>query len=202
MEALIPPVGLEGTFLLKEPLDTLLNSNIVYKVYAIESIKKQEADGVEVKDIIYDRQGLLEADYEYDLENDIPIVTLITEAEQFFYVPARFIANMPEATGIYYKQKAIVLNVGFIKDDLDIDFVAEEASDLVRTLLGVDVDTAIQELSGNLLISYEENDANEKIRLGNIENKITCRAKLETYKNLLEDYKIKVGALLDKLKDS
>ena len=202
MEALIPPVGLEGTFLLKEPLDTLLNSNIVYKVYAIESIKKQEADGIVVKDIIYDRQGLLEADYEYDLENDIPIVTLITEAEQFFYIPARFIANMPEATGVYYKQKAIVLNVGFIKDDLDIDFVAEEASDLVRTLLGVEVDTVIQELSGNLLVSYEENDANEKIRLGNIKNKTTCRAKLETYKNLLEDYKIKVGALLDKLKDS
>jgi len=200
-DILVPPIGLEGKYFLKEPLDSILNSNIIYKTYAVESIRKQENDGIDVKSIVYLGQGLTDDDYFYDLENDYPIITLINEAEQFFYIPARFLANVPEATGIYYKQKAIVLNLGFVKDDLDVDYVAEEAKDLVNTLLGVDTEPIVQELSGNIIVSYEESDANEKNRLANITNKTTCRSKLETYKTLLENYKVKIEALLDKLKD-
>jgi len=199
MKPILPPLGLKGVFKLNQPLNALLNPNIVYEVYGIESIQKLLTDGIDVKTVIYINQGLSLEDYMEDLENDIPIVTLITEARQLFYIPARFIANMPEATGVIYKQKAILVNVGYIIDAESIDFVTEEVNDLVSSLTGNKCESSVEDLSGEYLLSFEDSDVKEKDRVKNITNRITCRSKLAGCYETLEYYKIKIEKLLEKL---
>jgi hypothetical protein len=199
MEPLLPPLGLKGTFKLNQPLDSILNPNIVYTVFGIESINKMLTDGIDVKTIIYINQGLSLEDYTVDLENNIPIVTLTTEAKQLFYIPSRFIANMPEATGVIYKQKAILINVGYLKDDLDIEFIKEDVNDLVSSMIGTKCESSIEDLSGGYLLSYEDSDVKEKDRIKNITNKITCNAKLSKCYETLNYYKVKINKLLEKL---
>jgi len=199
MEPILPPLGLKGTFLLNQPLNALLNPNIVYKVYGVESIHKMLTDGIDVKTVIYINQGLSLEDYMQDLESDVPIVTLITEAKQLYYIPSRFIANMPEATGVIYKQKAILVNVGYIIDTESIDFITEEVNDLVSSLTGTKCESSVEDLSGDYLLSYEDSDVKEKDRIKNITNKITCKSKLSSCYETLSYYKVKINKLLEKL---
>jgi len=196
---LIPPVNLKGRFTLKEPLNNLLNPNINYKVYAVESINKMLADEVDVKTVIYINQGLTADDYLSNLENSIPIVTLVTEGEKYYYIPVSYITNMPEATGVVYKQKAIVFNLGYIADNIDIDYIAYEVKDIIKSMSGLDTTYSIEDMSGSYLLNYEDADVRESARLANITNKTTCASKLREARALIDVYKIKVQALLNKL---
>ena len=70
MQPLLPPLGLRGVFKLEQPLDSILNPNLTYTVFGIESINKLLTDGIDVKTIIYVNQGLTIDDYMVDLENN------------------------------------------------------------------------------------------------------------------------------------
>ena len=199
MDALLPPLGLKGRFTLKEPLNQLLNPNITYEVYGIEAISKLASDNIDVKTVLYVNQGLTIDDYVLDLENNTPIVTLITEGKQLYYIPSRFIVNMPEATGVVYKQKAIVINIGYVEDKLNVDFVLEEVVDLVNTLTGVKPSGEVETISGDYLLSYEDADVKEADRLKNITNNTTCGSKLKACYKTLEHYKVKIDALIERI---
>ena len=199
MQPLLPPLGLRGVFKLEQPLDSILNPNLTYTVFGIESINKLLTDGIDVKTIIYVNQGLTIDDYMVDLENNIPIVTLITEAKQLFYIPSRFIINMPEATGVIYKQKAILINIGYVSDDLDLDYVTTEVVDMVASQTGVKCDGSIETISGEFLLSFEDADVKEADRVKNISNRFTCGHKLSKCYQTLEEYKIKIQKLVEKL---
>jgi len=199
MQPLLPPLGLKGTFKLQQPLDSILNPNITYTVYGIESIAKMLTDGIDVRTIIYVNQGLTVDDYVADLEANVPIITLITEAKQLFYIPSRFILNMPEATGVIYKQKAILINVGYIKDNVDLEYVATEVADLVGTYTGIKCTGSVETISGEYLLSFEDSDVKEKDRIKNISNLTTCGSKLSKCYETLEYYKVKINKLLEKI---
>jgi len=200
MQPLLPPIGLKGTFTLQEPLSAILNPNITYKVFGIESIKKLVKDDIDVKTIIYINQGLTIEDYENDYINDIPIVTLITEAEQLFYIPSRYIVNMPEATGIIYKQRVILVNLGYVRDEMDVEFIAQEVADQVSAYTGLKCTSSVEDVSGDYLLSYEDADIKEKDRLKNVTNNITCTGRLAACQKTLEYYKTKAKLLIDKIK--
>lgn len=197
---LVPPVGLIGRFLLREPLNTVLSANILYTVTAVESLSKLLADNIDVKTIMYLSQGLTADQYLSDLKNNIPMVTLKTEADELFYIPANLIENMPEATGIVYKQRAIVINLGYVNDTIDIESVGIEVCDLVKGYTGLDVSAEDVDLSGSYILSYEEDDAREAKRMSNITNVVTCKARLLKCEEILASYKVKLHALAEKLK--
>ena len=200
MNTLVPPINLKGIFKIKAPLDTILNPHIYYTVLAVESIKKLLLDNIDVKAVMYKAQGLSDESYEHDLINDIPITTLKTEAGELFYIPTNLIRNMPEATGVVYKQKAIVLNLGYVNDSVNADFVGTEIKDIVSALTGIDVVSSVEDISGSYVLGYEENDVREASRISKIKSRVTCKAKLLKCNNILETYKVKMAALVERFK--
>jgi len=201
MDYIVPPINLKGRFKLKAPLDKLINTNVVYKVVKISSIKSLLDELIDVKKLVFEDQGLKEADYVYALENDIPIVTLETEGGATLDIPANYISYMPHISGKLFTNKAIIINLGFIPDELDVKFVLDDLKDYIKGTLGIESVLSIEEISGKRLVSYQDYDKYEANRTSNITNKKTCRGKLELLNNTLKAYKEKLKILIQKVEN-
>ena len=201
MEYIVPPVNLSGVFKLKAPLETLLNPNVVYKVIKISNIPSLVDDGIDVQQFIYLDRSLTSDDYINALTNSVPIVTLSTEGDEVIEVPADYINYMPQITGNIFINKAFIVNVGYIPSELDISFIEAELSDIVKSLLGVDVVVTTEEISGKYVVSNTEYTAYERDRAAKISNNNTCRGNLAKALTLITSYKEKMKALIAKVEN-
>lgn len=197
---LIPPVNIVGKFKLKDPLTNLINPFLPYKVYAVESIKKIIEDGIDVLNVIYKEQGLTEDDYNKDILEDNVIVTLVGEDSINVYVPSRYIDTVPEALGEIFIQKSIIVSLNYLPVKLDLSFIATEVNDLVSSMLGVDADTVVEDLSNKIIVGFDEAKEFETKRTKQIVNNETCQFKLG---KCIENNKLqntKIALLLKRIK--
>ena len=196
MENMIPPINLKGTFTLKQPLDTLINPKVIYRVSSIKWIQELIRDDIDVKQLIYLDQGLTEDDFYEDIKQEVPIVRLITDGGIEKNFPADHIVSMPQIIGKVFLNKALTVNLKYLPEELNIDFLQEEISDLIKTNIGIDTIVNIKTISSEYVATYEEYDQFEAKRLLNISNKTTCRYKLEEAYNTISKYKDKLKAVL------
>ena len=202
MDYILPPINLVGTFKLKPPLDNLINPKVTYKVINIRTIPALLDEEVDVETLVYLQQGLSNTDYLYGLENKIPIVTLQTEGEAVFEIPSNYFANVPEIHGKIFKNKAIVLNLGYLPDEVDIEFIRAEITDRVTALTGIAANSSSEEISGKYIVEHSEYDTWEATRQSNIMSRETCSGMLETVMTKLEQYKLKVATLVTKIENN
>ena len=99
---LIPKINSNGLFRVKEPLNSIIRTDIRYNVKAIRTISEIIEDDIDVKALIYTDQSLTDENYISDLENDIPIVTLVSPSNEYFYIPANMLLSVPDVTGVLY----------------------------------------------------------------------------------------------------
>ena len=199
MDYIVPPINLTGRFKLKAPLDKLINVNVPYKVVKISSIKTLLDELIDVKTLVYKDQGLSTDKYLAALEKNIPIVTLETEGGAQINVPADYISYMPHISGKIFINKAIIINLGYIPKELNVEYILEDLKDYIKNSLGIENQVSLEEISGKRLVSYSDYNAYERKRLANITNKNTCRGNLEKMTNLLKTYKEKLKVLIKKL---
>ena len=199
MDYISPPVNLSGVFKLKTPLENLLNPNVIYKVTKVTSINSLLNDDIDVEKFIFKDHGLTTDDYINALEKQVPIVTLETEGGSIIDVPANYISYMPQISGKIFINKAFIINVGYVPSELDISFLSNELKDLTTTMLGVDNDVSIEEISGKYIVSNKEYTNYEKDRVAKITNKNTCRGNLEKVTTMLNAYKAKLQVLIKKV---
>jgi len=88
MDYILPHINLSGTFKLKSPLDTLISEKVIYTVDSIKNITSLIEDDIDVETLVYTSQGLTTTNYLEDLKNKIPIVTLKSEGNALFHIPA------------------------------------------------------------------------------------------------------------------
>lgn len=201
MNYIIPPINLVGQFKLKQPLTPLINNNITYTVTNIQTIPNLLSDDIDAEQLIYIDQGLTTEDYNNALVNNIPIITLTTEGDSVFNIPSNYIENIPQVVGKVFINKALLVNLDYLPDDINIDFIKDEVNDLIATLIGITPTSEIEEISGKYIASYEEADVFEAKRLANISNNKTCRSKLKEVNKTLQDYKDKNKILIKKIEN-
>lgn len=195
---IVPPINLTGTFKLKVPLNNLINEKVTYTVDSIKSIPSLLGDMIDVETLVYLEQGLTSEDYNNDLKNDVPIVTLKSEGNALFNIPATYFSYMPQLNGKIFTNKALIINMGYIPDNIDLNFIKDELNDYILSITGITPDISIEEISGKLIVSYEEADTFESERLANITLKETCRYRLQQALDTIDSYKIKIKALVEK----
>jgi len=200
MDYIVPPINLTGTFKLKEPLASLINEKVLYTVDGIKSITSLIDDEIDVEKFIYKEQGLSSEEYKEHLMSKVPIVTLKSEGNSLFNIPAIYFTYIPQITGKMFKNKAMIVNLGYIPNDIDLDFVTTEIYDLVLNLSGIKSDISIEDVSGNFIISYEEFDTFEAERRSNLKSNTTCRFLLKNAMTDIATYKLKLGELVKSLK--
>lgn len=196
---IIPPVNLKGTFKLKPPLTSLINENVVYTVDKVVNISSLLEDSIDVETIIFKDQGLTSDNYKECLLGKIPIVTLKSEGNFLIDIPANYFNYMPQITGNIFINRAFIVNLGYIPKDMDLSYLKIELNDYIIERTGLPTVSTIEDISGDLILSYHETDLFEADRVSRINNKTTCRALLKQANDSINTYKLKVAALVKKV---
>jgi len=196
MNYLIPPINAIGKFRAKEPLDKILDPNINYKVIAVRTIREYLDTDTDVLNLIYLPEGLTEQDFNNDLNENMPIVTLLSPSGSYIYIPANKLASIPDVTGYKFRRKIISVDLGFIPDDTDLTWLNDEIKDLVLTKYGVEPDVSTVNASQAYLYTDDEYQTFETKRELNVKDNLTCYAKLNNITKELELMKKKLEAVL------
>ena len=198
MEYMNLPINLEGNFKLKEPLTSLINEKVVYTVDASKSITSLLDEEIDVEKFVYLDQGLTTDDYKYDLLNKIPIITLKSEGNALFHIPARYIDTAPQIVGVTYRNKAVIINLGYMPTDMDINFVLAELNDIITNQIGIIPESSIEDISGDYIASYTEDESYRAELDNNKTSNDTCSLKLSQALQDIETMKQKIAVLVDK----
>lgn len=198
MDYLLPPINLKGTFKLKVPLTSIISEKVIYTVDGIKTITSLITDELDVETLIYINQGLTTQNYLDDLKNQIPIVTLKSEGNALFHIPATYFTKVPQIVGVTFINKAMILNLGYIPKDLDLTFLLTELNDYVKATTGITPTSTIEEITGDFIVSYTEANTFETTRQTVISLKETCKGLLLKANATIAEYKVKMAVLVKK----
>lgn len=199
MNYIIPPIKLKGRFKVKAPLNTIINENIIYTVDSIKTIRGYLDEDIDVETLVYKEQNLTSDEYKQALKEDIPLVTLKTEGNVLYYIPGNYFTYMPQISGKIFKNKAIIINLGYIPIDYNIDFILEDVNDQITSMTGIESSSTIEDISGDLVTSYEDYDLYTSNLEARQNNKNTCRGLLEEARETIKKYKLKINNILNNI---
>ena len=93
---IVPPLGAKGRFKFVEPFNKEQYQNEELRVSAIRTFKELKDSSIDVYELIYQPVGLTENDLLKDIENNIPIVVLESQAGKYLNIPANKIQSLPD----------------------------------------------------------------------------------------------------------
>lgn len=198
---LIPAINSKGIFRVKNPLDNLIRNDIHYTVSAIRNIKEILEDEIDVLLLVYLDQGLTKEQYNSDLENNVPIITLKSPSNEYFYIPGTFILSINDQTGVKYRERVIVINLGQIPANLNLEHIKEDLKDVVTSQVGLESSVEFMDVSQDIIYSEDEHTIFEHRRLAAITTNETCRLKLIKAYDIIEKLNNKVLLLAERLKN-
>lgn len=134
---ILPPINTKGRFTFATPFDAILDSSQEYKVVSIRSLLELHNSQEEPCDTIYKAVGLTDADFQEDLNTNIPIIVLTTTGGEYIHIPADRILSMPDVTGIKYRGAVIAVNLGLLPLDYDYTLVKQIITDDILAACGI-----------------------------------------------------------------
>jgi len=171
MASYIPFLGTKGRFKFKEPFNKDLNENTIYTIESIRSFANLMDTGVDVYDFIYAPYGISEDDYNKDaLDGKIVVVELADEGGKYYSVPSNYILSVPNINGILYRDKMIAIDLGYLPDSYDFTELKTNMQELVKSLVGVEVDVNVLDASPTIMLTNEQSDVSTSERLSVIQN--------------------------------
>ena len=153
----IPPINARGTFTFQDPFKTLLKEDIVYTVLAIRSLTDLYESNEDPYTYIYKQNNIPEAQFDKDLVNRMPIVTLTTNGSDFYYVPVSYIMSTPTLTGYTYQEYVVGINLGLLPQDPNVEATLNNLKTEVRDTLGRDVTVELIPSSAPIMLDQTEN---------------------------------------------
>ena len=154
MKYTVPPINTRGVFIFNAPYadDPDINKK-EYEVVEIRKIKSFHDDGLDPLNNIYIKHGLTKDDFIEDLEGDVPIITLAVDDQQFLYVPADRIKEMPAIIGYTATERLITLSLGLVPDNINLDTLYENIATMVHDTISIKPDMTEQPGGPTVLIS-------------------------------------------------
>ena len=160
------------------PFSTLLQSGMSYRCDAIRRFSDFIELSIEPFEEYYAPNGLTEADYEQDLENQVCMVALVSSSGHWVYVPSSYITAYPDLNGVPYTVMVLGLELGAIPNYKDLSGLKQTLSDLCRDTIGVTPTVREVAISAVQKLSQSDHDALETARQSAITNSQTDRSKL------------------------
>lgn len=151
MAYVVPPINTKGTFTFSAPFDTLMKPNIAYKVTSIREIVELKNSEEKPFETIYVPVGLTDVDFVADLNANVPIVVLVTDGNEYVYVPANRILSMPDVTGVKYQDKILAISLGSIPLSTDLSLASTTVVDDIYSVLGIQSIVKIVPASAEIL---------------------------------------------------
>lgn len=164
----IPSINTSGLFKFSEPFNSLLNKYQKFTVTSIRSLEELEASGERPADTVYRAVGLSKKDYADDSVNKVPIVVFKTDGGEHFYVPANRIQSQPDISGVNYVKKSLVIQLGYVPVNLDLDTSFSVIKDTVYNTIGIKSTVDAITTSNKVMVTNDKHNvfmrllANEK----------------------------------------
>jgi hypothetical protein len=174
---LTPTLYSKGIFQLKNPY--IASPTNIYTCVAIRSFGDIYESGIDVYTEYYKPLDIDVSTFNIDKNNDVAIITIVSEDDEFIYVPNSFILAMPDMSSINYHHLVVSIDFGAIPEYLDTDYLEDELADVAGKVVGKlpNVITHIAETTG--IITPEQHQVLEANRLAAIELKVTAYAKYQ-----------------------
>jgi len=155
---MIPTIGIKGSFTFTEPYAHLTNPNQQYTVTSVRTIPELQASGEKPFETIYVAAGETDAVFKADVDGNVPIVTFMTDGGEYFYVPANKIASDAKQDGVRYKEKALMINLGYLPEDENLDTLLSNIKDFIYNSIGVVTEPLYTNTSSTVYISKTKHD--------------------------------------------
>lgn len=194
---IVPPLGAKGRFKFLEPFNKEQYQNEELRVSAIRTFKELKDSSIDVYELIYQPVGLTENDLLKDIENNIPIVVLESQAGKYLNIPANKIQSLPDISGIKYQQRMLVANLGLLPLDFNLDTLYKVIKDDVYDVTGIQ--TEVQDIKSSGIVIIDEIKDKEYMRL--LDNKRTVNLSYRTRYYKLKDAYDKLLEQQSKLED-
>ena len=161
----IPFIGTKGRFKFKEPFNHVLNDNAIYTVASIKSFDNIIDSGLDVYETIYQPVGLTEDVFtKAYTDGKVNVIELVDESGKYFNVPSDYITSVPDINGILYRDKMMVIDLGYLPDNYVFDDVKSAVSELVKLMVGVEADVKVVDASPTIMLTEEQDRLNAKDR--------------------------------------
>lgn len=180
----VPAVGTKGSFSFQEPFDSILFSSQEYEVKSIRSLKEIYDSEEDPYTNIYAANNISEEDFKTDLDNNIPIIVLANSANQYYYVPATKLASLPKVTGVKYQECMMVINLGYLPLDFNIDTAKDTIINDIKASLGIESTVETIKTSSIQLVEEDKHDEFQKL--------------LNTRKTITESYRTRYMKISEK----
>lgn len=194
---IVPPLGAKGRFKFLEPFNKEQYQNEELRVSAIRTFKELKDSSIDVYELIYQPVGLTENDLLKDIENNIPIVVLESQAGKYLNIPANKIQSLPDISGIKYQQRMLVANLGLLPLDFNLDTLYKVIKDDVYDVTGIQ--TEVQDIKSSGIVIIDEIKDKEYMRL--LDNKRIVNLSYRTRYYKLKDAYDKLLEQQSKLED-
>lgn len=193
-KCITPPINASGIYTAYAPFTLPLN--IVYRCDAIRTFKELIKKGINVYTTYYEPHGLSEAVYQADYDLNASIVTLVDGAGGFLYIPNTYIESYPGDAGVTYNRKVLVIELGMLPTQMDVDYIFPLVEDLVHKNLGVANNASVVTAPYTGVITHDQHVTLEAARLVAIRNYKTIQEQLVETKKQLAAYQTQNDQLM------
>lgn len=181
MANIVPDIGVNGVFSLKEPFNNLLIKDIGYTCTAVRQLTDIIKAGGDPQALYYTPYNLDSTIYNADVKNNVCIVSLqSSKGGDTVYVPSSYVLSFPKTGGIPYTVTGLGISLGAIPDGLDLTYLKSRIQTVVKDTLGLvsDVEIKTLALSETTLVNQDSHNALETARKNNIADTQTDYSKL------------------------
>lgn len=173
MNELLPAIGASGNWKLKTPYDTQYVSGLAYTCRAINKLSAVVALGIDAKAEYYDKYEIPEAVYNDHVQKDISIVTLVSSAGNFLFVPSTYIEGKPTNDAVPYVVMGMLITLGAIPNTFDPTFLKTKVENVIKANLGHDPEIEFVALSEVTNKAWDDHTALENTRISALEDSST-----------------------------
>lgn len=159
-----PPIGASGIYRLKAPFSSLLRPNVSYRCVSIRRFNDIAEQGVDPYEEYYKPYGLTEQKYIADAQAKEAIVSLVTDADHWVYVPTSYIESYPNQGGFPYQGLVLGVPLGPVPTYMDLTAVRLAIIDIVRDMLGIAVNPSYVAVTELEYLNQSDHDRLEAAR--------------------------------------
>lgn len=145
-------IGNKGKVNFLSPFDKY-NSDREWSIVGIQQIPYLLKLGADILELVYTNEGLAESDFNNDILNKVPIVTLENESQELINVPMNRIGDEDVESSYRYKEYGLAVALPALPIDYDTTALENDIKTVVKEKLGFDVPVEKVELSAITLVN-------------------------------------------------
>lgn len=145
-------IGNKGKVNFLAPFDKY-NSDREWSIVGIQQIPYLLKLGADILQLVYINESLAESDFNNDILNKVPIVTLENESQELINVPMNRIGDEDVESSYRYKEYGLAVALPALPIDYDTTALENDIKTVVKEKLGFDVPVEKVELSAITLVN-------------------------------------------------